>query len=79
MAENRHPSVVPKRFVQAFKGLVKRCRGVRSVERIYDINKATVSRLQRGSEPDMDTGRFVGKLVGVCPCCGGDWPTTPSP
>lgn len=66
---------VPARWVKTFKNVIALYGGVRATGRILGISPSTASRLGRGEDPDPGTARHIGAKVGVCPCCGGDWPS----
>ena len=34
------------------------------------VSRATISRLEKGHDPDMDTARKLSNWLGVCACCG---------
>jgi hypothetical protein len=70
---NRHPPTIPALFRDTLKRLTTEF-GVRGLERLVGINKATISRAHRGSIPDLGTAQALGSVVGVCPCCGRVWP-----
>ena len=63
-------------FIAALKRKIAAVGGLRSLDRKLGGNpsKATLSRLQNGHPPDMDTARALGPVVGMCPCCGRPWP-----
>ncbi len=48
--------------------------GLRPMAKAVKVSPATLSRIERGCEPDMVTARKLGPIVGICPCCGESWP-----
>lgn len=68
-------SEVPARWLRVFQGAVKLYGGVRATGRLLGISPSTVSRLNAGEPADPKTAQVLGPQIGVCPCCGGDWPS----
>ena len=62
------------RFHSMFKQAVQLYGGVRATARLFGISPTTVSRIGRGEPPDEKTAGVLGPAIGVCPCCGQDWP-----
>jgi DNA-binding transcriptional regulator YdaS (Cro superfamily) len=67
------------RFQKMFRGAVDIYGGVRAAGRLLGISPSTVSRLYRGDLADPKTATTLGPAIGVCPCCGQDWPKENKP
>lgn len=62
-------------WLHAFQGAVRLYGGIRKTGRMLGVSPSTISRLNRGDAPDPKTAASIGPKLGVCPCCGQDWPT----
>lgn len=62
------------RFLTMFQQAVTLYGGVRATARLLGTSPSTVSRIARGDPADPKTAAVLGPAIGVCPCCGQDWP-----
>lgn len=62
------------RFLEMFQQAVRLYGGVRATARLTGISPSTISRLNNGEVADPKTAAVIGPAIGVCPCCGQDWP-----
>lgn len=58
-----------EKFYAAFAALVT-IKGVRGTAALLHMSPATVSRIARGHDLDMETARQLYDEIGVCACCG---------
>jgi DNA-binding XRE family transcriptional regulator len=48
--------------------------GLRGMAKRLNTSPATLCRIERGLPFDLETAIQIGPIVGMCPCCGKEWP-----
>ena len=48
--------------------------GIRGMAKRLHTSPATLSRIERGLSFELETAISIGPVVGMCPCCGREWP-----